>query len=100
MTEVWVGTKPAEQSFVTITVMTDKKPDYTEKDIKGQLASFMNMNFAAFSFSVNRKPQIKKLKIKAKKFAFLKFVLKSKDPHTTATILLVDPKIRETGFMK
>lgn len=100
MTEVWVGTKPAEQSFVTITVMTDKKPDYTEKDIKGQLASFLNMNFAAFSFSVNRKPQIKKLKIKAKKFAFLKFVLKSKDLHTTATILLVDPKIRETGFMK
>lgn len=100
MTEVWVGIKPAEQSFVTVTVMTNKKPDYTEKTVQGHLATFMNMDFSAFSFSVNRKPQVKKLKIKAKKFAFLKFVLKTKDLHTTATVLLIDPKIRETGFMK
>ena len=100
LTEVWVGTKPQEQSFVTVTVMTDKKPDYTEKNVFGHLATFLNMDFSAFSFSVNRKPQVKKLKIKAKKFAFLKFVLKTKDLHTTATVLLIDPKIRETGFMK
>ena len=100
MTEVWVGIKPQEQSFVTVTVMTNKKPDYTEKNVTGQLATFLNMDFSAFSFSVNRKPQVKKLKIKAKKFAFLKFVLKTKDLHKTATVLLIDPKIRETGFMK
>lgn len=100
MTEVWVGTKPQEQSFVTVTVMTDKKPDYTEKNVQGHLATFSNMDFSAFSFSVNRKPQVKKLKIKAKKFAFLKFVLKTKELHTTATVLLIDPKIRETGFTK
>ena len=100
LTEVWVGIKPSEQSFVTVTVMTNKKPDYTEKSVSGHLATFLNMDFSAFSFSVNRKPQVKKLKIKAKKFAFLKFVLKTKDLHTTATVLLIDPKIRETGFMK
>lgn len=100
MTEVWVGIKPQEQSFVTVTVMTNKKPDYTEKNVTGHLASFSNLDFSAFSFSVNRKPQVKKLKIKAKKFAFLKFVLKTKDLHRTATVLLVDPKIRETGYMK
>lgn len=100
MTEVWVGIKPQERSFVTVTVMTNKKPDYTEKDVVSNLSTFWHMNFADFSFLVNRKPQVKKLKIKAKKFAFLKFVLKSKDLYNTATVLLIDPKIRETGYMK
>lgn len=100
MTEVWVGTKPQERSSVTVTVMTNKKSDYTEKTVESNLATFWHMNFADYSFIVNRKPQIKKLKIKAKKFAFLKFVLKTKELYTTATVLLIDPKIRETGYMK
>lgn len=100
MTEVWVGIKPQEQSSVTVTVATNKKPDYTEKVVQSQLATFTNMDFAAFSFAVNRKPQVKKLKIKAKKFTFLKFILKTQDLYTTATVLLIDPKIRDTGYVK
>lgn len=100
MTEVWVGIKPQERSFVTVTVMTDKKGEYTEKSVERDLSTFANMDFSAFSFETNRKPQIKKLKIKAKKFAYLKFILKSSDPYSSATVLAVDPKIRETGYMK
>lgn len=100
MTELWIGTKPQERSSVTVTVMTNKKTDYTEKTVESNLSTFSHMNFADFSFLVNRKPQIKKLKIKAKKFAFLKFVLKTQELYTTATVLLIDPKIRETGYMK
>ena len=100
MTEVWVGIKPQERSSVVVTVMTNKKSEYTEKTVKSNLSTFWHMNFADFSFMVNRKPQVKKLKIKAKKFAFLKFVLKSQELYTTATVLLVDPKIRETGYTK
>ena len=100
MTEVWVGIKPQERSSVIVTVMTNKKSDYAEKTVESNLSTFWHLNFADFSFLVNRKPQVKKLKLKAKKFAFLKFVLKSKELHTTATVLLVDPKIRETGYMK
>ena len=100
MTELWVGLKPQGRSSVTVTVMTNKKPDYSEKTVEGVLASFNSLDFANFSFIVNRKPQVKKLKIKAKKFAFLKFVLKTKELHTTATVLLIDPKVRETGYMK
>lgn len=100
MTELWVGMKPQERSSVTVTVMTNRKSEYTEKTVESNLSTFWHMNFADFSFLVNRKPQVRKLKIKAKKFAFLKFVLKSKELYTTATVLLIDPKIRETGYMK
>jgi len=100
MTELWVGVKPQERSEVTVTVMTNKKSEYTEKTVKNNLGTFLNMNFADFSFSTNRKPQVKKLKIKAKKFAFLKLVFKTKELNSTATVLSADPKIRETGYMK
>ena len=100
MSEVWVGIKPQATSKVTVTIATDKKSEYTERVIDNSLIDFWNINFADFSFLINRKPQIKKLKIKAKKFAFLKFILKSQEPDSSATVLLIDPKIRETGYVK
>ena len=100
MTEVWVGIKPQERSSVTVTVETNRESDYAVKKVESNLSTFWHMNFADFSFMVNRKPQVKKLKIKAKKFTFLKFILKSQELYTTATVLLVDPKIRETGYTK
>jgi len=100
MSEVWVAVKPQTTSKVTVTVATDKKSEYTERVIDNSLIDFWNINFADFSFKVSKKPQIKKLKIKAKKFAFLKFILKSQEPDSTATVLMIDPKIRETGYVK
>lgn len=100
MSEVWVGIKPQMSSRVTVTIMTDKKTEYTERVIENFMIDFGNVNFADFSFRIDWKPQIKKLKLKAKKFAFLKFVLKSQDLDTSATVLMIDPKIRETGYVK
>ena len=100
MSEVWIGIKPQATSKVTVTIATDKKSEYTERVVDNSLIDFWHINFADFSFKINRKPQIKKLKIKAKKFAFLKFILKSQELDSSATVLLIDPKIRETGYVK
>lgn len=100
MSELWVSMKPQAHSKVTITVQTDRKSEFTEKVIESRLATFEHMDFEDFSFSTNRKPQVTKLKIKAKKFAFLKIIFRSKDLYTSATVLSVDPKIRETGYVK
>lgn len=100
MSQLWVGVKPQASSKVTITIATDKKSEYTERIIENSFLDFWNINFADFTFSVNRKPQIKKLKIKAKKFAFLKFIVKNNEPDSSATVLMIDPKVRETGYVK
>lgn len=100
MSNVWVGIKPQAYSKVTVTIVTDKKSTYSERLIDNSLLDFWNVNFGDFTFLINRKPQIKRLKIKAKKFAFMKFILKSSDPDSTATVLMIDPKIRETGYVK
>lgn len=100
MANLWIGVKPQSTSKVTVTVATDKKSSYSERVVDNSLLDFGNINFADFIFKVNRKPQIKKLKIKAKKFAFLKFILKTQDVDSSATVLMIDPKIRETGYVK
>lgn len=100
MSEVWVSVKPQASSKVTVTIVTDKKSEYAERLIDNSMIDFWHINFADFSFKVNRKPQVKKLKIKAKKFAFLKFILKTQDLDSSATVLMINPKIRETGFVK
>ena len=100
MSEVWVSVKPQPHSKVTVTIQTDKKSEFAERVIESRLSSFVHMDFEAFSFLTNRKPQVKKLKLKAKKFAFLKILFMSKDLYTSATVLAVDPKIRDTGYVK
>ena len=100
MSELWVSMKPQAHSKVIVTAQTDKKSEFTERIIESRLSTFEHMDFEAFSFATNRKPQVKKLKLKAKKFAFLKIIFKTKDLYTSATVLSVDPKIRETGYVK
>ena len=100
MTQIWVSMKPMERSKVTVTVKTNKKNEYSEKEIFSTLSTFAHMNFNEFSFLTSRRPQVKKLKIKAKKFSFWKLVFKTNDPYSSATILTADPKVRETGYAK
>lgn len=97
---LWIGTKPESRSEVSVTVQTDRKSEYTEKVVSTQLASFVHMNFGKFSFRTNRKPAMKKLKIKAKKFVFYKLILENDEPNTTATLLAADIKVRYTGEAK
>ena len=83
-----------------VTVQTDRKSVYTEKVVASRLSTFDPANFAHWSFSVNRKPHMKKLKIKAKKFVFYKLIFKSDSSDSTATLLAADIRVRQTGYAK
>ena len=76
---IWIGLKPESRSEVLVTVQTDKNSSYQEKVVGTELFGFDHIDFGDFSFSINRKPQMKRLKIKAKKFVFYKLVLKNQD---------------------
>ena len=58
------------------------------------------MNFAAFSFITSSRPQIKRLRIKAKKYAYYKLIFQTDKPDTTATVLGADVRVRQTGYAK
>ncbi len=97
---LWVGIKPEENSSLTVTVQTDRKTDYTEKIVASRLASFYPATFAHWSFATNRKPQMERLKIKAKKFVFYKLIFKTNEADATATVLTADIRVRMTGDAK
>ena len=97
---LWVGVKPESSAEVTVTAQTDRSSSYTEKLITSSLASFAHVNFVKWSFATNRKPQMSRLKIKAKKFVFYKLIFRSNTPDATATILAADIRVRFTGYAK
>ena len=97
---IWVGVKPESSAEVTVTAQTDRSSSYTEKLITSSLASFAHVNFVKWSFATNRKPQMSRLKIKAKKFVFYKLIFRSNTPDATATILAADIRVRFTGDAK
>lgn len=97
---LWIGVKPESNSEVYVTVQTDRKSEYTEKVVTSKLASFFPATFNHWSFSTNRKPQMERLKIKAKKFVFYKLIFRTEAEDATATILAADIRVRMTGDAK
>lgn len=97
---LWVGIKPESNAAVTVTVQTDRSSKHTEKLVESSLAAFAHASFARWSFATNRKPQMWRLKIKAKKFVFYKLIFSTASADTTATILAADIRVRYTGCVK
>ena len=97
---LWVGVKPESSAEVTVTVQTDRSSSYTEKLVTSSLANFAHVNFAKWSFATNRKPQMSRLKIKAKKFVFYKLIFRTSAADSTVTILAADIRVRFTGYAK
>lgn len=103
---IWLGIKPESRGEVWVTVMTDKNSLYQEKVVTSSLFGFDALDFADFIFATNRKPQMKRLKIKAKKFVFYKLILESSGPDGStglgrgATVTSADMRVRFTGYTK
>ena len=97
---IWVSVKPESRSYVEVTIRTDRKSDFAEKIIAKSVAGFGDMDFAAFSFITSSRPQIKRLRIKAKKYAYYKLIFQTDEPDTTATVLAADVRVRQTGYAK
>jgi hypothetical protein len=97
---IFVAIKPESGARVTVTVETNRRSDYPEKVVSAGLSSFVNVDFKHFSFGTNRKPQVRRLKMKVKKATFYKLVFKSFSASATATVLETDIHMRYTGNVK
>ena len=97
---LWVGIKPEEHGEVYVTVQTDRKSVYTNKVVASSLMTFSSADFRRWSFNVNRKPHMARLKIKAKKFVFYKLIFSTESINTTTTILSADLRVRFTGYAR
>ena len=97
---LWLGIKPDGHASVDVTVATDRSASFGQKEVSYDLLDFENINFEDFTFQTNDKPQMTRLKIKAKKFVFYKLILKTNSNNTNVTVTSADIRVRYTGYAK
>ena len=97
---LFVAIKPESSARVMVSVETNRRTDYQEKEVAADLATFSHVNFSHFTFSTNRKPQVHRVKMKVKKATFYKLIFKSLSASATATVLETDIHLRYSGNVK
>lgn len=97
---IFVAMQPASNARITVTVETNRRSDYPDKAVAYSLATFLHVDFNHFSFATNRKPQVKKVKMKVKKATFYRLIFKSNSASATATVIETDIRLRYAGNVK
>lgn len=98
---VWLGLKPEPRSRLVVTAQTDRRNEYTEKTAGLSLATFfVSTDFRHWSFVLNRKPHMTRMKIKAKKFVYYKLIFRLETGAETCTVLNTDIRVRYTGYAR
>lgn len=69
---VWIGMQPQSRSLCNISWESDVNVSASDYIVSYNLMGFGNVDFGDFSFSTNYTPQPFRLKLKAKKFTYLK----------------------------
>lgn len=87
--ETFPAILPESQTSLTILYRTDRTNAFTpaSKKVEYRLLDFNNIDFENFSFKTNRNPQPFRIKIRAKKYAYIQFMLENKELIEPCTIL-------------
>lgn len=83
----WLTMAAQPKARVDIQYATDKNAYSTPKTITYQVSTFDDVDFGNFTFLTNYNPQTFYLRLKAKKFAFLKLILDNTSATETFVIL-------------
>lgn len=99
MNRVWASLLPEPKASAIINYITDIKGGTNPKTIKYTLFSYENIDYADWSYQINYNPQPFRLKMKAKKWTFLKLTIKNENDDN-CTILNFDIKYEYGGESK
>lgn len=97
---IFAAIRPESGARVTVSVETNRRGDYPERLVSAGLAGFGHVDFGHFSFGTNRKPQVRRVKLKVKKATFCKLVFRSVSASATVTLLETDVQLRYAGSVK
>ena len=97
---LWVSVLPENKSKFTITAMSDKRGEYPDKVIALGAAGFGSIDFNDFNFGTLKITQVRRIKLKVKKYAYYRLVLESKSKENTATVISTDIQVRYASNVK
>ena len=93
----WVSVKPTANANLQVTVRSDRKSIYPDKDVIMSLSTFCSPDFSRWSFLTYRSPQVQRLRVKVRRFVYCQLILKSRSRASDATVLAVDCDVRYLG---
>ncbi len=97
---LFVAIRPEVHARIQVSVESNRRGRYLDKLVSGNLSTFSHVDFAHFSFVTNRKPQVRRLRLRVKKAAFYKIIYKSADKSATSTVMETDVRLRYGGYVK
>lgn len=97
---IFAAIRPESGARVTVSAETDRRGNYPGKLVSAGLADFVHVDFGHFSFGTNRKPKVRRVKLKVKKATFYKLVFSSSSASATVTLLETDIQLRYGGSVK
>lgn len=97
---LFAALQPEAGARVWVSVETNRRSDYPRKLISAGLAGFEHVDFGHFSFGTNRKPQVRRVKLKVKKATFYKLVFTSVSASAAVTLLETDIHLRCGGSVR
>lgn len=89
--EMWVSIQPESRTSITVKCPTNRMNEY-DPNIKTFSKRYVLFDFAAidfndFSFDTNRNPQVFKLRINAKNYSFIQFIMSNNEIDESLIIL-------------
>lgn len=97
---LYVALQPESGGRISVTAETNRKSDYPVRIVTAGLSNFTHVDFRHFSFGTNRKPQVRRVKLRVSKATFYKLVFRSKSASAAATVLETDIRLRYTGNVR
>lgn len=97
---IYVVLNPQSRGKMRLSAVTDRRAAYATKEVSADIFDFHNIDFADMTFNTNDAAKSKRVKLKLKKYVFMKLILKSAGIDTRFTALSVDIETRLTGKAK
>ena len=97
---LYVALQPESGARILVSVETNRRSDYPEKAVSAGFATFSSVDFRHFSFSTNRKPQVRRVRLRVKRATFYKLKFRSCSASAAATVLETDIRLRTSGNVK
>lgn len=83
---LWITLKPYSNTSLVINYTSDRETGTDEKEISASYFSYVFLNYGDFTYNTNQVIKPYRIKLKAKKFAFLKLILSNKKEDEKVTI--------------
>lgn len=74
---LWATIKPQIKTYMSINYISDRNEGIQEREIQSQTFSYTYWNYGDFMYTAENNVKPYRIKLKAKKFAFLKLIIKS-----------------------